>query len=79
MQKYAFVVYNGIIQEVYEIKTWLKAGESMIVRGKIESIDDRAEFIGNLAPETIRLKYKYKSVEDYLKKGNANPIMYINC
>ena len=77
--KYAFAVYNGIIQEVYEIKTWLKAGESMSVRGKIEIIDDRVEFIGNIAPEIIRSKYKYKSVEDYFKKGNANPIMYINC
>ena len=77
--KYAFAVYNGIIQEVYEIKTWLKAGESMSVRGKIETIDDRVEFIGNIASESIQKKYKYKSVEDYFKKGNANPIMYINC
>ena len=77
--KYAFAVYNGIIQEVYEIKTWLKAGESMSVRGKIEIIEDRAEFIGNIAEENTRRKYKYKSVEEYFKKGNANPIMYINC
>lgn len=76
--KYAFAIYNGIIQEVCEIKTWLKAGESMTVRGKIKTIDDRVEFIGNIASETIRAKYKYKSVEDYFKKGNANPIMCNN-
>ena len=46
----------------------------MSVRGKIETIDDRVEFIGNLAPEIIQQKYKYKSAEDYFKKGNANPI-----
>lgn len=51
----------------------------MSVRGKIEIIEDRAEFIGNIAPENIQKKNKYKSVEDYFKKGNANPIMYINC
>gem|GEM_PF-4628402 len=34
----------------------------MTVRGQIETIDDRVEFIGNFASETIRAKYKYKSV-----------------
>lgn len=77
--KYAFAVYNGIIQEVYAIKIWLKAGESMNIRGKAEDIDDRVEFIGNIAEEEIRQKYKFKSVESYFRKGNANPIMYINC
>ena len=51
----------------------------MNMRGKIENIDDRFEFIGILADEELRNKYKYKSVEHYFKKGNANPIMYINC
>lgn len=77
--KYAFAVYNGIIQEVYVIKTWLKAGESMNIRGKVENIDDRVEFVGNIAEEEIRQKYKFKSVESFFRKGNANPIMYINC
>lgn len=77
--KYAFAVYNGIIQEVYAIKTWLKAGESMNIRGRVENIDDRVEFIGNIAEEEIRQKYKFKSVESFFRKGNANPIMYINC
>lgn len=74
-----FSIYNGIIQEVYKVTTWLKAGESMNMRGKIENMEDRFEFIGILADEELRNKYKYKSVEHYFKKGNANPIMYINC
>lgn len=77
--QFAFAIYNGIVQEVYSVKTWLKAGESMNLRGKVENIEDRIEFIGKIANDIIRKKYKYKSVEDYFKKGNANPIMYINC
>lgn len=77
--EYVFCVYNGIIQEVYKVTTWLKAGKSMNTRGNVENIDDRFEFIGTLAENSIREKYKYKSVEHYFKKGSANPIMYINC
>lgn len=76
---YAFAVYNGIIQEVYKVNIWLNAGDSMNFRGKVENTEDRYEFIGIIADEKIRNEYKYKSVEDYFKKGNANPIMYINC
>jgi hypothetical protein len=41
-------------------------------------MNNRYEFIGNYAEDKIRGKYKYKSVEHYFKRGNANPIMYLN-
>lgn len=81
--KYAFAVYQGIIQEVYEILNWYPANATFNVRTNLidrkpkERIANRYEFIGNLAEESIRAKYKYRSVEHYFKKGNSNPIMYV--
>ena len=77
--KFAFAVYEGIIQEVYSVLFWLEAGKTLNTRNEIEAVKDRFEFIGNIAEPEIRNKYKFKSVEHYFKKGNANPIMYINC
>lgn len=77
--KYAFAVYEGIIQEVYSVLFWLEAGKTFNTRVEKEANPDRFEFIGNIAESEIRNKYRYKSVEHYFKKGNANPIMYVNC
>jgi len=84
--KYGFAIYKGIIQEVYEVFDWYEAGKTFSVRTNNINIDSRIEdnlvgryeFIGNIAKETIRKKYKYKSVEKYFNKGNSNPIMYLN-
>ena len=79
---YAFSVYGGIIQEVYTIRDWYEAGTTFNVRKDEESgtekLEGRWEFVGNLAPEDIRKKYCYKSVEHYFEKGNSNPVMYVN-
>ena len=77
--KYAFAIYEGIIQEVYTVLFWLEAGKTLNTRNDTDAAKDRFEFIGNIAEPEIRNKYKYKSVEHYFRKGNANPIMYINC
>lgn len=84
--KYGFAIYEGIIQEVYEILDWYEAGKTYSIRQGNDNIKSeekerlvgRFEFIGNLAPKEIREKYKYKSVGHYFKKGNSNPIMYKN-
>ena len=86
LAKYAFAIYEGIIQEVYEILDWYEAGNTYSVRQGNENIRreeqegllGRYEFVGNLAPVEIRDKYKYKSVGHYFKRGNSNPIMYRN-
>ncbi len=84
--KYALAVYEGIVQEVYEIIDWFKAGTTFSVRNMETSLqlfpssnlENRFEFVGNIASDLIRSKYRYKSVEHYFKQGNANPIMYVN-
>lgn len=84
--KYGIAVFEGIVQEVYEIHHWYKAGSTFSLRLENENNeldvkekwDGRWEFIGNLAPQHIRDRYKFKSVEHYFLRGNANPIMYQN-
>lgn len=82
--KYGIAVYEGIIQEVYTILEWHKAGTTESVRKDDEtnqlntkdSLVGRYEFVGIPAPTEIREKYKFKSVEHYFKQGNSNPIKY---
>ena len=78
--KYAFSVYHGIIQEVYEISQWFKAYTtfSTLPRTLEKTKKHRWEFIGNIAKDKIRDKYLHKSVEDYFSPGNSNPIQYLN-
>lgn len=84
--KYALSIYQGVVQEVYEILDWYEAKATFSVRDdddniakhKGDKLDKRYEFIGRLAPADIREKYKYKDVSEYFKHGNANPIMYVN-
>jgi len=75
--KYAFAVYDGIVQEVYTILSWFKAGQTFSFRDNSDR-GDRWEFIGNIAPADIRDKYINKSVSHYFKRGNQSPVMYIN-
>jgi hypothetical protein len=77
--KFAFAVYQGIIQETYEIKGWYPNNSTMNTR-KSEETDireERWEFVGRLADASVRNKYLYKDVSDYV--GTQNPIRYVNC
>jgi hypothetical protein len=83
--EYAFSVYKGEIVEIYKIESWYKAGETLkrdnklIKRNVGERVSNRYEFKGTLAEEKIREKYIFKSVKEFFKQGNSNPIIYINC
>ena len=72
-----FSVYDGIVQETYSVLKWFKAGKTFTNRvEKIELLDTkRWEFIGAIS-ETMRKKYRYKSVDHYWGKGARNPIRY---
>ena len=84
--KYAFSIYEGIIQEVYEIAGWYKAGKTLSIRENKEyeeineagDYSNRYEFVGNIAEPGIRDKYRYKYIGHLFKKGNSNPVMYLN-
>ena len=74
---HAFAVYDGIVQETYSVLKWFEAGKTFTNRvEKKEWLDTkRWEFIGAIS-ETMKKKYRYKSVDHYWRKGARNPIRY---
>ena len=74
---YAFAVYDGIIQETYNVSGWFEAGKTLTNRHEQEKWlkHPRWEFVGNVSKK-MRKKYRYKSVEHYWKTGARNPIRY---
>jgi len=83
---YAFAVYKGEVKEVYVVDKWVKAGTTKSIRKNEKDFDKdaentmhrRSEFIGCIAPEHIRSEFVGKYVNSYFKKGNSNPITYVN-
>ena len=78
----ALSVYRGVVREVYKIETWVPGRSSMRHDDSEDYYDpmqDRWEFIGKIAEDTLRKKYYGKSVGHYFKKGARNPIKYVNC
>ena len=83
---YAFAVYKGEVKEVYVVDKWVKAMTTESIRKNEEDFDKdaektmnrRSEFVGCVAPQHIRNEFIGMSVALYFKKGNSNPITYIN-
>ena len=65
--KYAYATYNGIVKEVYEIRHWLPAGTQQYFFRDIKLGDARLkkryEFVGAIAPNDIRSRYKGKLIK----------------
>ena len=74
--RYAFAVFDGVVQEVYEIAHWFPGGSTMSTRPEGDK-DDRWEFVGRLARESIRRRYCFKAVRNYFPPGAQNPIRYV--
>lgn len=83
---YALAVYCGIVHEVYKIESWHQGGstayatrEEEIRERKLQGqLHGRYEFIGKPAIDQTLRQYIGKSVKSYFKKGNQNPIVYVN-
>ena len=75
--KYAFAVYEGIIQEVYLILAWFKGGTTFNTRSN-PPMPGRYEFVGWMAEAEIRSKYQYMSIEHLFSNGAQNPVKYFN-
>jgi hypothetical protein len=77
-------VYDRIVQEVYSIAAWFRAGTTYSARfdiaDRVKGKDaKRWEFVGAIAPENVRRKYRYKNVGKYVQPNSQNPILYVNC
>ena len=71
--KYAYALYHGVVKEIYEIHDWVKAGTQEYFTRKLDpSIKkDRFEFVGKIAPQDLRDKYKGKLIEKNRSYGNS--------
>lgn len=78
--RYALAVVGGEVVQAYEIDRWQAAGTAEYRFRPRHEVHrpDRYEFIGRVAGASGR-RYVGMSVEDYLRKGNQNPVRYVNC
>jgi len=87
---FVLAVYRGIVLEVYQVADWYDAMTTLMDSRADEIVIDkdadsnegehdtrRSEFVGRIAPEAIRKKYVYRSVEGFYENGQRNPIRYI--
>lgn len=61
--KYVLASFQGLVREVYEVGQWFP-------------VDNRWAFDGTIASPEIRNKYLNQSLDNYIHKGNQNPIKY---
>jgi hypothetical protein len=75
----ALAVNSGVVLEVFQIDSWHPGGTTPYVTRRLrDDLDRRLEFIGQVALDVLRNKYRGKSVAHYFKRGEANPIKYLN-
>jgi hypothetical protein len=77
-RRLADLIFNGVIREVYEIEKWLPAAtEKYETRSLLaKSIPSRWEFVGRLADDELRNRYRYKRFE--FPQGLQSPIVGVN-
>ena len=76
--KFALAVFAGTVREVYEIADWFPAEATMYADpDRTYDPTDRFEFVGRIAADDVRNRYRWKSVAHLFKPGAANPIMYV--
>lgn len=75
---FAFSIANGVILEVYKINSWHEGGTTKYNTRNDVDARERWEFLGEIAPSNIRNKYVGENISHYFKRGNANPVNYVN-
>ncbi len=76
---YVLSVYQGIVREVYQVAGWFPGGSTFTQRTDDEDFaKNRYEFVGRIADEPIRQKYRFKSVAHFFPKGCQAPFRYIH-
>lgn len=71
----AFGIHDGRVVEVYRVAGWFHTGELMRRDGDIPPAERRVEFVGNLASDEMRERYKDCLVTDLFH--GQNPIRYV--
>ena len=77
--KYALATYNGEVVEVYKINYWCPASElhreTFAYNPEIHW--NRIGFFGSVADKAVREKFVGKSVKNFFKRGEADPVKLI--
>ena len=77
--KYALATVYGEVVEVYKIDYWLPSPalnrETIPYDAEVEK--RRIGFFGSVAEQKVREKFICKSVKNFFKKGEANPVKLI--
>ncbi|MBS7325961.1 MAG: hypothetical protein KIG85_04980 [Thiopseudomonas sp.] len=77
--KYALAIYEGVVQEVYEIAGWFSAHSTQyFVREFSGEESDRMEFVGKIANEEIRRKYKNKTITNTVGRSYGWSTKWLN-
>ncbi len=77
--EYIMGVYKGIVREVYKPVAWVPCGTVMMPNGETHGpMQERWEFVGKLAEDEVRRKYRYRSVAHYFTEHSQNVIQYVN-
>lgn len=74
---YAFAVHKNVVKEVYEIEQWEKAGTTpytMVSHADV-NLTSRWEFVGHIAPDSVRDLYVGKEIER--PKGQGRPLVKV--
>lgn len=77
----AMAVFEGVVREVYEVAGWFPCGSTFNPdpsKSPNPRLAKRWEFVGRIAPEPIRSRYRYRSVRHYFKRGSQSPVIYAN-
>ena len=72
----ALSAYDGIVLEVYRIEKWQPAYYTTVAEPPEGYAKDnsRIEFVGTIADEAVRNKFKGKYVKHLFKRGDAHPV-----
>lgn len=66
---YVLAVYQGIVREVYQVADWFPGGTTFMQREEDGAwAKDRYEFVGRIADETVRQKYRLKTSRTSFRK-----------
>lgn len=84
--KYAFAIYDHVIQEVYEIAGWYKALTTQYFTRNWSGTTDlsqqtdesKVEFVGRIADSNTRNRYRYKSIQNTVNRSYGHSITGVN-
>jgi uncharacterized protein len=76
----AMAVFEGVVREVYRIDSWHPAATTTYATDlhSNPSAAGRWEFVGRIAEEPMRSRYRLKSVANYLPRGLRTPTVYVD-